>query len=82
MYALRGLLARREKMVPKALAYLGRAVKLAPHEARWVVGGCSWLVVGGLAGGWRAVCRWLAGSNMHRLICPWLCVIRCCGMPA
>ncbi len=42
MYALRGLLAHREKKLRKALGYMGRAVRLAPQEARWVPGAWHW----------------------------------------
>ncbi len=34
VYALRGLLAHREGKLEKALAYLSRAIKLSPKEAR------------------------------------------------
>ncbi|KAG1660734.1 hypothetical protein FOA52_003043 [Chlamydomonas sp. UWO 241] len=36
IYNLRGLLTRREKQLPKAAAYLSRAVALAPDEARFL----------------------------------------------
>jgi hypothetical protein len=64
VYALRGLLAHREKKLRKALAYMGRAIRLAPAEARSVTGWQGWPCAGCMTSGAPS----LSAQMYHRCI--------------